>query len=294
MTELTLGNASNVAARAHQLAEAAAASAGVTVRTISAPDELTDAYELYKETWRPDASNQSMTLGILRVLAKTGNYVSGAFVGSRLVGMSVGFCGQPDQRSLHSHITGVSSSMQGRKVGQAIKLHQRAWALESSMHTITWTVDPLVRRNAFFNIVKLGAVPTEYLPNFYGQMDDAINGSDASDRLLITWDLDSEIVGSVSPGSSEHERPLPEATELIVTDANNHPHGSAAPQSAVVAVATPDDIESLRRTHPEAARAWRSVVRDCFMSEFAAGSRVVGFDARGSYIFDRNQNSQKG
>ncbi|MFF1828541.1 GNAT family N-acetyltransferase [Paenarthrobacter sp. NPDC058040] len=287
MTELTLGNASNVAALAHQLAEAAAASAGVTVRTLNAPDELSDAYELYKETWRPDASNLSMTLGILRVLAKTGNYVSGAYVGSKLVGMSVGFCEQPDQRCLHSHITGVSGSMRGRKVGQAIKLHQRAWALESSMHTITWTVDPLVRRNAFFNIVKLGALPTEYLPNFYGQMDDAINGSDASDRLLITWDLVSDIVGSSSPGSPEHELPRLKATELIVTDANGYPHVSVATESTVVSVATPDDIESLRRTQPGAAREWRSVVRECFMSEFASGSRVMGLDSRGSYILRR-------
>ncbi len=57
-----------------------------------------------------------------------------------------------------------------------MKLHQRAWAIARGIPVIEWTFDPLVARNAYFNIRKLGAMPVEYLPNFYGIMGDGING----------------------------------------------------------------------------------------------------------------------
>ena len=78
-----------------------------------------------------------------------------------------------------------------RNVGYALKLHQRAWALQRGIATITWTFDPLVRRNAYFNLAKLGVRATRYLPNFYGAMQDPINAGDDTDRLLVDWDLAS-------------------------------------------------------------------------------------------------------
>ena len=54
---------------------------------------------------------------------------------------------------------------------------------------MTWTFDPLVARNAYFNIEKLGARPTHYMIDYYGQMSDGINAGQASDRVLLTWDL---------------------------------------------------------------------------------------------------------
>lgn len=50
-------------------------------------------------------------------------------------------------------------------------------------------VRPLVRRNAYFNLVKLGARATDYLPDCYGPMHDGLNRGEASDRLFVEWDL---------------------------------------------------------------------------------------------------------
>ena len=44
-----------------------------------------------------------------------------------------------------------------------------------------------MRRNAWFNIHVLGAEVHEYLVDFYGPIDDAINAGDESDRLLVAW-----------------------------------------------------------------------------------------------------------
>ncbi len=55
------------------------------------------------------------------------------------------------------------------------------------------------RRNAYFNLTKLGAVPDEYLPNFYGPMTDGINGGDDTDRLLVRWRLRAPAVARPAP-----------------------------------------------------------------------------------------------
>ena len=52
---------------------------------------------------------------------------------------------------------------------------------------MTWTFDPLVRRNAHFNLAVLGATVDEYLVDFYGPLPDAVNAGDESDRLLVVW-----------------------------------------------------------------------------------------------------------
>ncbi|WP_241682876.1 hypothetical protein [Actinomadura sp. J1-007] len=68
----------------------------------------------------------------------------------------------------------------------------------AGLSRITWTFDPLVRRNAHFNLVKLGARPEEYLPSFYGAVEDSINGGDETDRVLAVWPLnDARVVAAV-------------------------------------------------------------------------------------------------
>src|SRR5262249_42274544 len=101
----------------------------------------------------------------------------------------VGFFAPPAHQALHSHVAGIDERMRGHSVGFALKLHQRAWALLRGVVEIEWTFDPLVRRNAHFNLGKLAADAVEYLPNFYGRMDDGINGADDTDRLLVSWRL---------------------------------------------------------------------------------------------------------
>ena len=89
-----------------------------------------------------------------------------------MLGACIGFFGPPAHAELHSHIAGVRPAGLGRSVGFALKVHQRAWCLRRDVRVIAWTYDPLIRRNAYFNLVKLGARPAEYLRNFYGVMDD--------------------------------------------------------------------------------------------------------------------------
>jgi len=190
-----------------------------------------------------------------------------------MVGASAGFFTAPPELALHSHITGVAPGHDHRGVGFALKVHQRAWALARGLATVTWTFDPLVARNAWFNLAKLGATPTGYLEDFYGPMTDAINAGTASDRLLLTWRLRDPEVAAACAGTPR--RPAaPAATEpALEAGPGQEPvaHETAAP---AVTVAVPPDVE---RLGPDGRRAWRAAVRQALAGRLAAGAAVTGF-----------------
>jgi predicted GNAT superfamily acetyltransferase len=183
-----------------EVAQRAAERSGVDVRLIGSLAEIHAVYSLFDRIWQPDKSNPPVTIDKLRAMTHAGNYLAGAFDRGSLVGACVGFFAAPPGVSMHSHVAGVAADVRGRSVGFALKLHQRAWALGQGLTEVTWTFDPLVRRNAYFNLVKLGAIPRDYLVDFYGDMDDGINIGQGSDRLLVDWDLASDAVVDACAG----------------------------------------------------------------------------------------------
>lgn len=179
-----------------------------------------------------------------------------------MVGCSFGMLGRfRGELVLHSHITGVVDSLQHRGLGRKLKQHQRSWARDNDLSAITWTFDPLVRRNGWFNLHCLGATAEEYHVDFYGPLGDAINGTDESDRLLAHWDISS------TRAHRAEERPLP----------------TSEPQPGDVLVATPVDIVDIRRRTPDVARHWRTTVREQLVDVFDT-SHIVGMTHDGAYV----------
>jgi predicted GNAT superfamily acetyltransferase len=284
------GATGDVAAQAALVADAAALAAGVGIREAAALGDFDAVCRLFDEIWRPEPQNPPLTTELLRALTKAGNYAGCAFEGDRLVGACVGFFGPPAEATVHSHIAGVTAPATRRGVGYAIKLHQRAWAIRRGVTTISWTYDPLVSRNAYFNLVKLGARPSEYLTNFYGGMNDGINGSDDSDRLLVTWDLNAPAVtaacaGVLSPRDAETELARGAVVGLGRTAGDAPVAGALAGPTVLVAV--PRDIETLRSTDPGLAKEWRVAVREALTTLMAGGWRPAGFDKAGWYVCTR-------
>ena len=259
---------------ATQAAVAAAAGAGVVVRELYRMEQLTTAQRLFEAVWRPVEGGPSpMTGELLRALAHAGCYVVGAFAGPRMVGASAGFFTAPPEPALHSHITGVAPGRQHRGVGFALKVHQRAWALARGLGTVVWTFDPLVARNAWFNLAKLGATPTGYLEDFYGPMSDAINAGMASDRLLLTWRLRDPAVAAACAGTPAEPEVPPGAEPALEVGAGLQPVARATDARAVT-VAVPPDVEGLGAGD---RRAWRAGVRQALGARLAEGAAVTGF-----------------
>jgi predicted GNAT superfamily acetyltransferase len=142
-----------------------------------------------------------------------------------------------------------------------LKAEQRAWCLANRIDEVTWTFDPMLARNAYFNLRKLGAAAFALLPNFYGAMDDAVNGGDETDRLEVHWQLSSDRVTRAAGG------------DKVPVDARD----------VAMTVAVPADYAALRRADPASARAERERVRDALSSAFSDGLVVVDFNDRGEY-----------
>lgn len=270
-------------------ADVAARAARVNLREITDLDGFRAVTVLYDNIWRPDPTNPPINVELLRALSKAGNYVAGAYEGDRLVAACVGFFGPPAEASAHSHIAGVSADMRGRGVGLALKLHQRAWALQRGASTITWTFDPLVRRNAYFNVVRLAASPVQYLPNFYGGMHDGINAGGESDRLLTLWALDSPRVVAACAGAVGAAGASADAVRARGAVVGLGRRADGGPQAGdldgdTVLVAVPADIESLRVSDPSCAGEWRLALREALTTLFARGAAVTGVDRAGWYV----------
>ena len=270
---LTMSDPAPDPPEATSAAVAAAAAADVVIRELHRPQELKAAQRLFEDIWRPAEGNPPpMTAELLRALAHAGSYVAGASAGTRLVGASAGFFTAPPDLGLHSHITGVAPGGQHRGVGFALKVHQRAWALARGITEVVWTFDPLVARNAWFNLAKLGARPTAYLEDFYGPMTDAVNAGVASDRLLLAWRLDDPAVAAACAGRPL--QPPPVAAEAALSVGPGLEPVAHQPDTPAVTVALPPELEAL---DPGQRRAWRQVVREALGGRLAAGAAVTGF-----------------
>lgn len=209
----------------------------------------------------------------MRALAHIGSYVAGAYDGDTLVGASVGFFAADGH--LHSHVTAIALERRGQGVGRALKLHQRDWALARGRTVISWTFDPLIARNAYFNLHTLGAAAVEYLPDFYGPMYDAVNAGSASDRLYVVWRLDTR--PPPVPGPADRVALLDRAGDIPVP-------GRRVGRALTVAV--PLDVERLRATDSELAVRWRMAVREAMMDALHYGYRIAGVSRDGRYLLE--------
>ena len=143
---------------------AAAQAAGVEMGLILDAPEARRTADLFAEVWAvgdwaPAHLRRSHPgPGIHRQLCGRG-------VGRRRPGRRLRRLSGPGQRAplaaLPRHRRGPARP--GRACWFALKQHQRAWALSQGIREVTWTFDPLVRGNARFNLVKLGAVAVSYL-----------------------------------------------------------------------------------------------------------------------------------
>ncbi|MFD7503074.1 chorismate synthase [Streptomyces sp. NPDC059850] len=263
------------------LASAAAHTAGVGVRTVDDVAGIQAVADFLADVWQLPHTNPPYPSEVLHSLVHAGGAVHAAYgTGERLAGAAVAVFGPPADRSAYSFVAAATASDRG--VGFAIKQAQRAWALERGARTMRWTFDPLVGRNARFNLVKLGAVGSEYLVDLYGPMNDGVNDGDESDRLTAAWDLDPGTAHTPEAGDDEARaratavRPAPDGGPLAVRDDRR------------LWCRVPEDIVALRAADPALALRWRHAVREVFTDAYAEGLRATSMSRDGWYLLTPN------
>ncbi|KOV59141.1 chorismate synthase [Streptomyces sp. MMG1121] len=244
--------------------------AGVTLRTVHDVAGLAAVADYFSDVWRTPRTAPPYPAEVLHSLVHAGGAVHAAYDGPRLAGAAVAVLGAGD--STYSLVAAAD-----RGLGHEVKLAQRAWAQGRGARTMRWTFDPLVGRNARFNLAKLGAAGTEYLVDFYGPMADGVNDGDESDRLTVTWELGAP---RRSYGTTDHQGapvagPAPDGGPLVRRDDRR------------LWCRVPDDVVALRAADPALALRWRHAVREVFVAAFADGFRATGMSRDGWYTLSR-------
>jgi predicted GNAT superfamily acetyltransferase len=199
--------------------------------------------------------------------SKIGGQVVGAFTATGLmVGFAMALPGVREGKPyLHSHMLAVLPEYRNGGLGRRLKLAQRDDALQRGFELMEWTFDPLEIKNAYLNVIRLGALSHRYAEDFYGPSSSQLQAGLPTDRLYAEWWLRSPRVEAALRGEPE----------AVV---------------AVERIAVPHRIAEWKRAPefaPQAA-ALQLEVRHALQAAFTRGLSVLAFErdpeGNGTYI----------
>jgi predicted GNAT superfamily acetyltransferase len=226
-----------------------------SIRDCTSFDDFQACIRMQREVWQ--FSDLDITpLRSFVIALNSGGFTLGAFDPE---GHLLGFChalaafDASRQPYYYSQMTAVTHEAQNAGIGLELKLAQLERARERGVPLIVWTFDPLQSRNAYFNLVKLGAVVRSYRINYYGNTSTSVlhRGLD-TDRVFAEWWVDSEHTAQVIAGRLPVDRP-----------------------QAVVEI--PAEINEVKAHDPAEAQRWQSRVREEFRQHLADGLYCAGF-----------------
>jgi predicted GNAT superfamily acetyltransferase len=228
-----------------------------TIRPCQKLEELGTIVEVQRRIWGY-AEHELYPLRLFVTLKRIGGQVLGAFTPR---GSLVGFVASLPawhgvNRYYHSLSLGVLRGHENRGLGRALKLAQRRAALRAGIDLIEWSFDPLRVKNAYLNIVRLGAIARCYQPDYYGRVESRLQGGLPSDRLIVEWRLRSTRVKRALAGKS--------------------PRPSKEKPAAVVEI--PASIDRLAQSTPQEARQRQLAVREQLQEVFAQKLVITGFE----------------
>jgi predicted GNAT superfamily acetyltransferase len=282
---------------------------GIQLHILETPEEMALVEEIQRQVW-PGNETEIVPAHILLTAIHNGGVLIGATLegssgpAGNLVGIVFGFPGlynTPDgPRPKHcSHMLGVLPGIRDQGVGFILKRAQWQMVRRQGLDRITWTYDPLLSRNAYLNITKLGAVCDTYKCNEYGKMRDGLNAGLPSDRFQVDWWVNSQRVGT---RLSKRPRPplglahyLAGGAEIVNSteiEAQGLPvpsgedHYQPLPRSddpgrrevaPLLLVEIPADFPALKAADMGLALRWRLHTRTLFEELFEAGYLVTDF-----------------
>ena len=253
-------------------AREAATGAGVVIDGIVSGADRESVASLMNEIWGPDVV---LPLNMLRAMQFAGDGVLLARRNKIPVGFSVGVMGWADGLHFHSHQVGVVESERSTGVGFALKMAQRAACLVNGVTEMRWTFDPLLYSNAVFNLNRIGARMSEFLPNVYGARNDQFNLGDVTDRVKVCWNLDSD-VGALSVTASSGAPRLIDVTETVIRSNQEIVVGSVLP--------IPPNYHALRASNKDIASMWRVAMSSALHDVFESGHSIAGVGEQGYVV----------
>jgi predicted GNAT superfamily acetyltransferase len=241
-----------------------------TIRVCATLEEFEACLQMQRDVWQ--FSDLDLTpLRSFVIARRGGGFTLGAFDASnKLLGFAHALAAFDEKLRpyYYSQMLAVEPGLQNAGIGMKLKLAQRDHAFTTGVPLMTWTFDPLQSRNAYLNIVKLGAVVRRYYVNYYGNKStSALHRGLDTDRLFVEWWVRSERVADALAGRQRAEKP-----------------------EAIVEV--PRDIEAMKKVDLDEARRWQSQIREEFLKWLNEGLYCAGFEAQPNgnsrYLFFRD------
>lgn len=238
----------------------------IEIRHCSALEDYEECVRIQHVTWGRELAEPT---GMFVVARNTGGQVFAAFDGAKMVGFTLAVVGTSAGKIfLHSHQTAVLPEYQDRGIGRKLKLFQREDALRRGINLVEWTFDPLELKNAYFNLVRLGAVARRLIPNCYGVTNSPLHSGLPTDRFVAEWWLDSARVKAIL---------------------ENNPLSGRGP---VERVSLPSNINEIKSQGPETALRVQTELRGQFLRAFANGQVATSIEQRGAlaeYILENSR-----
>lgn len=246
--------------------------ADLEIRPLESEADLRACVRLQEEIWG-EGFSERVPLAILGVSTRLGGVASGAFdAAGDMVGFVFGLTGIEAGRAVHwSDMLAVKPEYRDAGLGRALKLHQRELLLERSVRRMYWTFDPLESRNGRLNLGRLGGLGRQYAEDMYGGSDSPLHAGIGTDRLVVTWEMDSPRVvdrlsGFSRPPLLDELRDVPDAFPVgmegeFPVPGEVIPPDPEEPGAGAILMAVPRDIQALKARSLELAIAWRTATR---------------------------------
>ena len=272
----------------------------VVIRDVETISDLRAVETLQTQVWGC-ADLDVVPLTLLVAGKEVGATLVGAYDGSTLVGFVYGFTGFEDGHvTHHSHMLAVRPEYRNHQLGFRLKLAQRERVLAQGIDRISWTFDPLQSLNAHLNFTKLGVIADCYKINFYGEATSSFLHQIGTDRLWVTWLLESERVrnrlqDSMDGKELKHSR-APALIEVTsgCRPARNDPSAWLGNQELSIEI--PGNINALQQDDPGLAVEWREATRWAFTTALDSNYLVADFYhekrddySAGAYLLNRRE-----
>jgi predicted GNAT superfamily acetyltransferase len=280
------------------------------IRILETPEDMPAVEALQRAVW-PGSETDVVPAHVLITAVHNGGFLAGAYVDNQLVGFVFGFPGiefTPDgPRPKHcSHMMGIHPDQRNSGIGFALKRAQWQMVRHQGLDHVTWTFDPLLSRNAYLNIAKLGAVCNTYRRSEYGDMRDGLNAGLPSDRFMVDWWINTRRVERRL--SKRARRPLKlddfskaELQPLYTLPPTEHagdwprpPEHYSPLEGNLTLAEIPSDFGALKDVDFSLARDWRFFSRELFETAFAAGYIVTDFiydQSRSFYVLAHGEST---
>jgi predicted GNAT superfamily acetyltransferase len=251
----------------------------IVVKKLHTIEQFQEMQKLEHEIWNQASTSVKQLIAV----SSNGGIVLGAYKDTELVGINYAFPAfQNGETYLYSLFLGVKRKYREQGIGELLKIHIKEYALEAGYEKCLWVFDPLESRNAYLNFTKLRAYAYQYIPNFYGELEDPFSINLPTDRLFICWYLNDsdylrwdEQMDEFIESASEIVPWQKSIAGLPVLDPENQFDAKYSYINESYLLAVPTNFQKLKVENPALAEDWRYKTRAILMAMFSQGYAIT-------------------